>query len=122
MVQVLDVKSGAVLGSIADMKGVHGIALAPDFNKGFISSGRDTALTIFDLKKHWPVHRQAYRHRTEPGCGYLTMNSAKEYLSSMARSKKCHRGRCAKQQHHRQQYVTERVASILRIAHSPKRL
>jgi len=50
MVQAIDVKTGKVVGTIGDMKGVHGIALAPEFNKGFISSGRDTSLVIFDLK------------------------------------------------------------------------
>ena len=50
MVQVVDERSGTVLGTIQGMKGVHGIALAPDLNKGFISAGRDTSITIFDLK------------------------------------------------------------------------
>lgn len=50
MVQVVDVKSGTVTGTIPDTKGVHGIALAPDLNKGFISNGRDSSVTIFDMQ------------------------------------------------------------------------
>lgn len=50
MVQVLDVKTGKVIGAIPDTKGVHGIALAPDLNKGFTSNGKDTSVTVFDLK------------------------------------------------------------------------
>jgi YVTN family beta-propeller protein len=50
MVQVIDEKSGKLLGTIANTKGVHGIALAPDLNKGFVSSGRDSSVTIFNLK------------------------------------------------------------------------
>ncbi|MCX6258009.1 MAG: YncE family protein [Bacteroidia bacterium] len=51
IVQVLDVKTGKVLGFIPDTKGVHGIALARDLDKGFISNGRDTSVTVIDLKK-----------------------------------------------------------------------
>ena len=49
MVQVLNVKDGQVIGAIPNTKGVHGIALATDLDKGFISDGRDTAVTIFKL-------------------------------------------------------------------------
>ena len=50
VVQVLDEQSGKLLGTIPDTKGVHGIALANDLNKGFISNGKDSSVTIFDLK------------------------------------------------------------------------
>jgi len=50
IVQVLDVNEKKVVGTIPDTKGVHGIALARDLNKGFISNGKDTSVTIFDLK------------------------------------------------------------------------
>ncbi len=50
VVNVVDEKTGALLGTIPDTKGVHGIALATDLNKGFISNGRDTSVTIFDMK------------------------------------------------------------------------
>jgi DNA-binding beta-propeller fold protein YncE len=50
MVQVLDVKTGKIIGTIDNTKGVHGIALAKDLNKGFISNGADTSVTVFDLK------------------------------------------------------------------------
>ncbi len=48
--QVMDERSGALLGAIPDTKGAHGIALAAEFGKGYISSGKDTCLTVFDLK------------------------------------------------------------------------
>jgi YVTN family beta-propeller protein len=50
MVQVVDVKTAKVLGAISDLKGVHGIAIANDLDKGFISNGRDSSVTIFNLK------------------------------------------------------------------------
>src|SRR5258708_11233175 len=49
-VVVFDVDSHAVVGDIPDTQGVHGIALAPDLGRGFVSSGRANSVTIFDLK------------------------------------------------------------------------
>ena len=49
-VDVLDLDSGSVLGKIPDTPGVHGIALAPELGKGFISAGRANKVVIFDLK------------------------------------------------------------------------
>jgi YVTN family beta-propeller protein len=47
---VIDSKSGKVIDRIADTKGIHGIALAPELNKGYTSNGKDSSITIFDLK------------------------------------------------------------------------
>ncbi len=48
--QVMDEKSGRLLGTIPDTKGVHGIALAGKRRKGYLSNGKDTSVTVFDLK------------------------------------------------------------------------
>ena len=48
-VNVLDVTNGKTIATIPDLKGVHGIALAPDLNRGFITNGRDSSVTVFDL-------------------------------------------------------------------------
>ena len=50
MVQVMDETNGKVLGTISGLDGVHGIAIAPAFNKGFISTKNDNSVTIFDTK------------------------------------------------------------------------
>ena len=47
---VFDISTNKLLGTIPDTRGVHGIALAKELNKGFISNGRDTSVTIIDLK------------------------------------------------------------------------
>jgi len=52
MVQVVDLKNGKLLATIPDTKGVHGIALAADLNKGFISCGRDSSVVVFDLTSY----------------------------------------------------------------------
>ncbi len=49
-VVVVDIDKNTVVGDIPDTPGVHGIAIAPDLNKGFISNGRGNNVTIFDLK------------------------------------------------------------------------
>lgn len=49
-VMVVDAESGVVVGDIPNTSGVHGIAIAAEFGKGFTSNGRDGTVTIFDLK------------------------------------------------------------------------
>jgi DNA-binding beta-propeller fold protein YncE len=48
--QAIDIKTGKLVGTIPDTKGIHGIAIANDLNKGFTSNGRDSSVTIFNLK------------------------------------------------------------------------
>jgi len=55
--QVMDERTGALLGAVPDTKGVHGIALAPELGKGYISGGKDTAITVFDLKSLAPLRK-----------------------------------------------------------------
>ncbi len=47
---VLDLDSGKTVGDIPDTPGVHGIALAPELGRGFVSNGREGTVSIFDLK------------------------------------------------------------------------
>src|SRR5271154_3405001 len=49
-VAVVDSKKGEVTGKITGLKLVHGIALAPEFNRGFISDGAANQVVIFDMK------------------------------------------------------------------------
>jgi len=51
-VEVVDPDAGKVVGTISQLHGVHGIAIANDLNRGFITNGSNTAnsVTIFDLK------------------------------------------------------------------------
>jgi WD40 repeat protein len=52
---VLDLDSGKIIGDIPDTPGVHGIALAPDLGRGFISNGREGTVTVFDIQTLKPV-------------------------------------------------------------------
>jgi DNA-binding beta-propeller fold protein YncE len=49
-VNVIDLNTEQVVGTISGMQGVHGIAIANDMGKGFISDGRANAVVAFDLK------------------------------------------------------------------------
>src|SRR5258708_33415144 len=49
-VDVVDTKTGEGGGKITGLHGVHGIAIASEFGRGFISNGRSNTVTIFDLK------------------------------------------------------------------------
>ncbi len=49
-VHVVSEKDGKLISTIPDTRGVHGIAIAPDLNKAFISNGRDSSVTVIDLK------------------------------------------------------------------------
>ena len=50
VVDVVDLDSGKPVGSIPQLHGVHGVALAPEMNKGFISNGQSNSVTVFDVK------------------------------------------------------------------------
>lgn len=49
-VVVVDTDTDKVVGEIAGLKGIHGIATADEFGRGFISDGRDNSVVVFDTK------------------------------------------------------------------------
>jgi DNA-binding beta-propeller fold protein YncE len=54
---VVDENSGKLLAEIPDTPGVHGVALVPEFGRGFISDGGEDMVTIFDLKSLKPLNK-----------------------------------------------------------------
>jgi YVTN family beta-propeller protein len=54
-VEVIDVDSLSVVGTIPKTPGVHGIAIAPESGRGFVSNGQAANVTIFDLKTLHPI-------------------------------------------------------------------
>jgi len=54
-VVVLDADTAAVVGDIPDTQGVHGIAIASEFGRGFVSNGRTNNVTMFELKSLKPL-------------------------------------------------------------------
>ena len=47
---VIDIEKNAIVGEVADTPGIHGIAIAPEFKRGFTSNGREAKASIFDLE------------------------------------------------------------------------
>jgi len=54
-VQVVDLDAEKLVGDIPNTPGVHGIAIANDLGRGYTSNGRDSSVTIFDLKTLAPL-------------------------------------------------------------------
>jgi DNA-binding beta-propeller fold protein YncE len=49
-VVVIDLGKGAVAGEVEGTPGVHGIAVAPELGRGFVTNGGEAKSSIFDLK------------------------------------------------------------------------
>ena len=49
-IKVIDADTGALIGNITGLKQDHGVAVASEFGRGFISDGAQGKVIIFDLK------------------------------------------------------------------------
>src|SRR6516162_7941589 len=54
-VDVLDADSLALLGTIPNTLGAHGVAIASEFGRGYVSAGKSDAVVPFDLKTLKPM-------------------------------------------------------------------
>ncbi|GAC1650004.1 MAG: hypothetical protein NVS4B3_08050 [Gemmatimonadaceae bacterium] len=54
-VMVLDIDRDSVVGDLPNTPGVHGAAVASGLGRGFTSNGRDSTVTMFDLKTLAPL-------------------------------------------------------------------
>ena len=54
-VQVLNADTFEPMGTIPNTPGVHGIAVAAEFGRGFITAGKSDSVIIFDLKSLKPL-------------------------------------------------------------------
>lgn len=54
-VEVVDLKTRAVIGVIPDTPGVHGIEVVPAVGRGYITCGRANTCVVFDLKTLKPI-------------------------------------------------------------------
>lgn len=70
--------SGDSLGIITGTNGVHGIALAKPFGKGYTSNGKDNNCTVFDLKTYKPITTVAVG--TNPDAIFYDEFSKKVYV------------------------------------------
>ncbi len=49
-IHIVNLKTEQQMGEIDSLKGVHGIAIAPKLNKGYITNGTNNMITVFDNK------------------------------------------------------------------------
>ena len=56
-VMVVDSDSLKIIGDLPNTPGVHGVVLVQELGRGFTSNGRDTSVTMFDLKTLQPLAR-----------------------------------------------------------------
>ena len=54
-VEVVDLKTRKVVGTILDTPGVHGIEVVPGTNRGYITCGRNNTCVVFDVKTLKPI-------------------------------------------------------------------
>jgi DNA-binding beta-propeller fold protein YncE len=58
-VDVVDIDHDTVVGSIADTPGVHGVAIAHELGRGFVSDGRASQVSVVDLNSLATIARVA---------------------------------------------------------------
>ena len=54
-VEVVDLKTRKVMGTIPNTPGVHGIDVVPSANRGYITCGRNNTCVVFDLTTLQPI-------------------------------------------------------------------
>ena len=54
-VEVVDLKTRKVIGTIPNTPGVHGIDVVPSANRGYITCGRNNTCVVFNLKTLKPI-------------------------------------------------------------------
>jgi hypothetical protein len=73
-VKVLDADNGSLVGNITGLKQVHGVAVASEFGRGFVSDGAQGKVIIFDLSG-LKVTGEA---KGRQGCGLRDLRSGDE--------------------------------------------
>jgi len=54
-VLVFDTVAGKLIATVPGMNGAHGVALAPNWNHGFVSNGRANSISEFSLATNTPI-------------------------------------------------------------------
>ena len=87
-VLVINPDNGTVIGDIPNTPSVHGVALAYDLGRGFITAAGDTAVHIFDLKTLQPLETVKVGLRDDaivydPGTKYVVSMNGKAHSASV---------------------------------------
>jgi hypothetical protein len=69
-VEIIDAARDTLVGVIPNTPGVHGIAIAYELGRGYVSGGRDSSVTIFDLTTLEVLKRVNVGARNPDAIGY----------------------------------------------------
>ena len=73
IVEVVDPDAGKVVGQITELHGVHGIAVAPDLNKGFITNGQSGSVTSTTSIPFFLTVSKAARSTSVAGLSFIQL-------------------------------------------------
>ena len=74
-VMVFDMDRDSLIGDLPNTPGVHGVALAKKLNRGFTSNGRDSSVTVFDLKTLQPIRTVRITGRNPDAIAYDSLTN-----------------------------------------------
>lgn len=74
-VMVFDMDRDSLIGDLPNTPGVHGVALAKKLNRGFTSNGRDSSVTVFDLKTLQPIKTVRITGRNPDAIAYDSLTN-----------------------------------------------
>jgi DNA-binding beta-propeller fold protein YncE len=83
-VMVVDGATGKVVGDITNTPGVHGVAFAPKHQRGFITDGGDSTVTMFDMQS-LKVLKRIDTHT--PGLDGIAYDDATDRIFTMDHSR-----------------------------------
>lgn len=78
-VAVINPDNGDLVGDIPNTPGAHGVALAPELGRGFVTASGDSAMHIFDFKTLQPIGTI----RTDSGPDGIAYDPAMKYVVSL---------------------------------------
>ena len=79
-VQVLDTDTEKLIGVVPGIHGAHGVAVAHEFSHGFVTSGRDSSVVMFDLKTLGVLSRLIAKGGK--GCDAIVFEPASKWIYS----------------------------------------
>ena len=89
-IKVINADTGTLIGNITGLKQDHGVALAHEFGRGFISDGAEGKVVMFDLKTLKPTGEA----KADKDADCVLYDPASKRVFVMNRSTQFHGDRC----------------------------
>jgi len=75
-IKILDADNFSVVGTISGLKRSHGVALVPEFGKGFITDGEAASVVVFDMK----TSKKTGEIKSSPDTDFIVYDPASKLL------------------------------------------